>query len=108
MDTILQIQFESSVSTVHDEFNNPDSLSAFTDASTPKKSTATLSIDQLNGESPLAGLEKEVNGQFEEDGDETILAEQSSPSNQSLASYQSAISTNDNNPFTSPEKSISS
>ena len=33
MDTIRQIQFESSVSSVHDEFNYSD----HTDSSTPKK-----------------------------------------------------------------------
>ena len=106
MDTILQIQFESPVNTVHDAFNNTDHLSAFTGASTPKKSTPTPSIDQLDAENRLADLEKDVNGEFEEDGDKTILGGQSSPSNQSMASYCSAYSTNDNNPFTSPEKSI--
>jgi hypothetical protein len=108
MDTILQIQFESSVSTAHDEFNSTDHIGAFPDASTPKKSTGTLPIDLLNGGNPLADLEKEVNEQFDEDGDATILAGQSSPSNHSVASYLSAYSTNDNNPLTSPEKSISS
>ena len=51
-------------------------------------------------------LEKEVNDQFDDD-DETILAGSSTPSNQSLASFQSAVSTNENNTFTSPDNSVS-
>ena len=108
MDTIRQIQSEASFSTVHDEFNNTDPISAFPDASTPKRSTGTLPIDQLDGVDPLADLEIAVNEQFDDDDDDTILPGQSSPSDQSLASYRSAYSTNENNVFTSPEKSISS
>jgi hypothetical protein len=100
MDTIRQIQFESSVSSAHDEFNENEPLITTTpDASTPKKS-AIVTDDNL-----FDDFEKEVNKQFE--NDETILAGQSTPSDQSLASFCSAYSTNENNTFTSPEKSIS-
>ena len=97
MDTIRHIQFESSVTSAYDEFNDHDPTTP--DASTPKKPTITDEDNLLND------LEKEVNDQFADD--ETILPGQSTPSDQSLASFQSAYSTNENNTFTSPEKSIS-
>lgn len=90
IDTIRQIQFESSVSSIHDEFNDYER----TDSSTPKKSiTSTLINEDYN----LENLQQEVNQQFEEDdNDKTILADVSTSSNQSLASFLSAVSTNEN------------
>ena len=109
MDTIRQMQFESTVSNVHDEFNQNDHSAGRTDASTPKKPTFT-SFSTDDGHS-LDELEREVNVQFDDDDedqedDETILPGQSSPSDQSLSSFRSAYSTNENNTFASPEKSL--
>jgi len=102
MDTIRQIQFESSVSSVYDEFNHSD----HTDSSTPKKTTTMTTINDDNHiENSLNNLGTEINEQFDED--DTILADSSTPSNQSLASFCSAYSTTENNTFTSPEKSVS-
>jgi hypothetical protein len=98
MDTIRQMQFDSSLSAIQNEFDTND----HTDTSTPKK--ASTRIDNI--EDSLDNLEQEVNEQFD-DGDNTILPGSTTPSNQSLASFCSAYSTNDNNTFTSPEKSIS-
>jgi len=102
MDAIRQIQFESTVSSVHDEFNNYER----TDSSTPKKVTTTTINEDRNIENSLDNLEKEVNDQFDGE-DDTILPGSSTPSDQSLASYLSAYSTNENNTFTSPDKSVS-
>lgn len=101
MDTIRQKQFESSVSAIHDEFDAMDRPVTVVDTSTPKK----LVID----EAPLVNLEKQVNDQFDEDDDdETILAGSSTPSDQSLASFRSAVSTTDDNLIlASPETSLS-
>ena len=55
MDIIRQIQFESSVSLIQDEFNDHDHPTTITDASTPKK---TSDIDIINEENLL---EQEVN-----------------------------------------------
>jgi len=109
IDTIRQIQFESTISSTQDEFNTHDHSTTITDSSTPKKATTTTIINEdHNNENPLNDLEKEVNEQFnDDDDDDTILAGTSTPSNQSLASFRSACSTNENNTFTSPEKSIS-
>lgn len=101
MDKIREKQFDSSVLSVHDEFNDDDSITTITDFSTPKRSgeTSTIIIDDNNFEKSFDDLAKEVNDQFEEDN--TILADQSSNS------FCSAYSTNDTNNFTSPDKSIS-
>jgi hypothetical protein len=97
IDTIRQIQFESTVSSVHGEFDEHDHTPIIPDSSTPKK-VAIVTED----ENPLNDLQKEVNDEFGDD--ETILAGDSTSSNQSLASFRSAYSTNENNTFTSPEK----
>lgn len=98
-DTIRHIQFDSSVSSIQDEFNNDD----YTDSSTPKK-TITTTTTLTNGDHHL---EQEVNEEFEDDDDEnTILPGSSTPSDQSLASFRSAQSTTENNTFTSPENSL--
>ena len=100
MDSIRQSQFESSVMMVNDEFHRSDST---VEASTPKKPSmisSTSSIEHLFDE-----LDKDVDADFEDD-DQTILADgTSSPSDQSRASFLSAVSTNDTNPV-SPEKSL--
>jgi len=68
-------------------------------SSTPKKTQPTT--DENN-------LEDLVNNEFaaDDDDDETILAGTATPSDQSLASFRSALSTNENNTFTSPENSL--
>ncbi len=102
MDTIRQIQFDASVSSIQDEFNDHDHPTSITDSSTPKRITTTTVNNQEN---PFENFEKEVNEQF--DDEETILPGSTTPSNQSLASYCSAVSTNENNTFTSPDNSVS-
>lgn len=106
MDTIRQIQFESSVSAIHDEFDTSDQPVTVVDTSTPKKIVTPLI---LTNENPLVNFENEVNEQFDEDDDDdTILADSSTPSDQSLASFRSAMSTTDDNPIlASPETSLS-
>ena len=98
MDTIRQKQFESSVSAIHDEFDTSDQPVTVVDTSTPKKIVTPLIVTDEN---PLVNLEKEVNEQFDEDDDddETILAGSSTPSDLSLASFRSAVSTTDDNPI---------
>ena len=91
LDTIRQIQFESNVSSIQDEFNDHDRIS-----STPKKSFPT---------NPLDNLENLVNEGFDDDVDETIQPGPGSPSEQSYASFRSAYSTNENNTFTSLDNS---
>lgn len=101
VDTIRQIQFESSVSNVNDEFGRSESI---LESSTPKR--PMISSTSGADEDSFGDLEKQVNGDFDDDDDQTILADgASSPSDQSRASFLSALSTNDNNPPFSPEKS---
>ncbi|UJR33167.1 hypothetical protein I4U23_020623 [Adineta vaga] len=103
LDTIRQIQFESSVSSVQDEFNESDHshTPTISDASTPKKMTLPLENEDL-AEKSFNHFEKEINDEFADD--DTILAGETTPSDQSLASFRSAYSSNENNTFTSPEK----
>ncbi|CAF1015574.1 unnamed protein product [Rotaria sordida] len=106
MDTIRQIQFESSVLSVNDEFNDDDHITTVTDFSTPKKfPESPIIIDDNNLENSFDVLTKDVNEQFEDDN--TILPDPCSPSDQSLPSFRSANSTNENNTFTSLDESIS-
>jgi hypothetical protein len=102
MDNIRQIQFDSSVSLIQDEFNDHDHPTVMTDSSTPKKTPTAVVTNQENS---LNNLENEVNDEF--DDDETILPGSSTPSDQSLASFRSAVSTTENNTFTSPDNSLS-
>ena len=104
LDTIRQIQFESTVSSVQDEFNESDHAQSpsITDSSTPKKVTP-MSDDESPTHNTFDNLEKDINDEFADD--DTILPGETTPSNQSLASFRSAYSTNENNTFTSPEKS---
>ena len=92
MDSIRQSQFESSVSTINDEFHRAESI---VEASTPKKPTGASSSNGI--EHVLDDLDKSVDAEF--DDDQTILADgTSSPSDQSRASFLSAVSTTDANP----------
>ncbi|CAF4987663.1 unnamed protein product, partial [Rotaria sp. Silwood1] len=106
MDTIRQIQFESSVLSVNEDFNDDDHVTTVTDFSTPKRipETSAIIIDDNNLENSFDVLAKEVNEQF--DDDNTILPDPLSPSDQSLASFRSAYSTNENNNFTNLDESI--
>ncbi|CAF2850579.1 unnamed protein product [Rotaria sp. Silwood2] len=105
MDTIRHIQFESSVLSVNDEFNDDDHVTTVTDFSTPQKNseTSTIIIDDNNLENSFHDLSKDVNEEFEDDT--TILPDPCSPSDQSLTSFCSANSTNENNTFTSLDES---
>lgn len=96
MDTIRQAQFESSVLAIQDEFNDGDHPLPVIDSSTPKKITTPILV---NSADPLENLEQKVNEQFDEDDDETIRAGSSTPSDQSLASFRSAVSTTEDNPL---------
>lgn len=96
MDTIRQVQFESSVAAIQDEFNDGDHPLPVTDSSTPKKITPPVHINDAD---PFENLEQKVNEQFDEDDDETIRAGSSTPSDQSLASFRSAVSTTEDNPL---------
>ncbi|CAF3928920.1 unnamed protein product [Rotaria sp. Silwood1] len=106
MDTIRQIQFESSVLSVNEDFNDDDHVTTVTDFSTPKRipETSAIIIDDNNLENSFDVLAKEVNEQF--DDDNTILPDPLSPSDQSLTSFRSAYSTNENNNFTNLDESI--
>ena len=106
LDTIRQIQFESSVSSVQDEFNESDHVQSpsMTDSSTPKKITP-VSDNESPTQNAFENFEKDINDEFADD--DTILPGETTPSDQSLASFRSAYSTNENNTFTSPEKSHS-
>ncbi|CAF0943507.1 unnamed protein product [Adineta ricciae] len=106
LDTIRQIQFESSVSSVQDEFNESDHVQSpsITDSSTPKKVTP-VSDNESPTQNTFENFEKDINDEFADD--DTILPGETTPSDQSLASFRSAYSTNENNTFTSPEKSHS-
>lgn len=102
IDFIRQIQFESSVSVLHDEFARSESI---VEVSTPKK--PSLSSGSNGIENLLEELEKNVDAEFEDD-DQTILADgASSPSDQSRASFLSAVSTTDAYPI-SPDKPMPS
>lgn len=104
MDTIRRIQFESSVSAIQDEFNHLDYPLPVTDASTPKKITTSMNINDAD---PFENLEQKVNELFDDDDDDTIRAGSSTPSDQSLASFRSAVSTVEDNPLSpSPETSL--
>ncbi|CAF1052069.1 unnamed protein product [Adineta steineri] len=101
MDTIRQIQFDSTVSSVQDEFDENEHTPTMPDSSTPRKNPTTL--DELNPiDDSLNNLEKDFDEEFADD--DTIQGGDSTPSNQSLASFSSALSTNENNTFTSPDK----
>lgn len=94
MDSIRHSQFESSVSTINDEFHRAESV---VEASTPKKPTGASSSNGI--EHVLDELDKDVDAEFDDDGDQTILADGSSSiSDQSRASFLSAVSTTDANP----------
>lgn len=93
LEEIRRIQFESTVSDTQHEFDeNEPPLTP--EASTPKRLPENNSNDMIQENGSLDDLEKEINGQFDDD-DETILAGRS-PSDQSLSSFRSALSTNDN------------
>ncbi|CAM2710015.1 unnamed protein product [Rotaria socialis] len=103
MDTIRQIQFDSSVLSVHDEFNDDDTETRINDFSTPKKfpeETSTVFVGDSNFDQSYHDISKEINDEFEDD--DTILA-----SGPSISSFCSANSTNATNNFASPDKSIS-
>ncbi|CAM4832757.1 unnamed protein product [Rotaria magnacalcarata] len=104
MDTIRQIRIDSSVRSVHDEFNDDDAEMTINDFSTPKKfpeETSTISLgDDNNFDQSFQDISKEMNDDFEDD--DTILA-----SAASINSFCSANSTNATNNYTSPDRSIS-
>jgi hypothetical protein len=97
MDTIRNMQFESSVSIVNNEFNRQDS-------STPKRAVSSSLVETFDDESLINNLENQVSEEFD-DNDDTIQPGQSSPSDQSLSSFRSAYSTIETYPSTSPDKS---
>lgn len=105
MDTMRQIQFESSVSSIQDEFNTPDHPMMIADSSTPKKIFTPTIIDAENS---FEKFEQQVNEEFDDDDDddETILPDSTTPSDQSLASFRSAVSTNENDTSTSLGTSV--
>ena len=107
MDTIRETQFESSNLSIQDEFDQDDHITTTTnDFSTPKKISATTTImDDSHIENVSNDLEKEISEQV--DDDSTILANLSTQSDQSLSSFYSTYSTNENNTCISLDRSIS-
>lgn len=102
LEKLTHIQFESSFFNTQNDFDQMDLVHSVSEVSTPKKNSSENSDDIEDKENILTDLSKEIQEVFEEE--ETILAGQTSPSDQSLASFRSALSVNDNNFCSSPEK----
>lgn len=103
LEKLIHIQFDASLIDSHNEFRENDLLHSVSEASTPKKSSTDDLNDFEDKENRFGDLSKVIQETFDE-SDDTILAGQASPSDQSLSSFRSALSVNENNLCASPEK----